>query len=122
MLFALHLFKVEGRGGDLHSHVDTGHVGRGIEEGDLQRRGDGAGHGACGDGLQLRLGGARIGGTEFRFKLYAYDGAADTPIAPEQAAEGLPVLFKPMGAPRPKSSYIACDADYVDYITELMGG
>jgi hypothetical protein len=27
-----------------------------------------------------------------------------------------------MGAPRPESSYIASDADYVDYITELMGG
>jgi hypothetical protein len=32
------------------------------------------------------------------------------------------VLFKPMGAPKPQSSYIASDADYVDYITELMGG
>ena len=70
----------------------------------------------------LILGCARIGGTEFRFKLYAYDGAAYNAIAPEQAAEGLPVLFKPMGAPRPASSYIASDADYVDYITELMGG
>ena len=27
-----------------------------------------------------------------------------------------------MGAPLPRSSYIASDADYVDYITELMGG
>jgi hypothetical protein len=27
-----------------------------------------------------------------------------------------------MGAPRPQPSYIASDADYVDYITELMGG
>ena len=70
----------------------------------------------------LILGCARIGGTDFRFKLFAYDGAAYTAIAPEQAADGLPVLFKPMGAPRPQSSYIAADADYVDYITELMGG
>lgn len=70
----------------------------------------------------LVLGCARIGGTEFRFKLFAFDGAGYTAIAPEQAAEGLPVLFKPMGAPLPESSYIASDADYVDYITELMGG
>ena len=70
----------------------------------------------------LILGCARIGGTEFRFKLFAHDGDHYTAIAPEQAAEGLPVLFKPMGAPRPASSYIASDADYVDYITELMGG
>jgi hypothetical protein len=34
----------------------------------------------------------------------------------------LPLLFKPMGAPLPQPSYIASDADYVDYITELMGG
>lgn len=70
----------------------------------------------------LVLGCARIGGTDFRFKLYAYDGSGYTAIAPEQAAPGMPVLFKPMGAPKPESSYIASDADYVDFITELMGG
>ena len=70
----------------------------------------------------LVLGCARIGGSDFRFKLFAHDGDHYTAIAPEQAADGLPVLFKPMGAPRPVSSYIASDADYVDYITELMGG
>ncbi|HEX8986580.1 MAG TPA: SIR2 family protein [Rhodocyclaceae bacterium] len=70
----------------------------------------------------LVLGCARIGGSEFRFRLFAHDGSQYTAIAPEQAPEGLPVLFKPMGAPRPQSSYIASDADYVDYITELMGG
>ena len=70
----------------------------------------------------LVLGCARIGGTDFRFKLYAYDGADYTAIVPEQAAPDQPVLFKPMGAPKPQSSYIAADADYVDFITELMGG
>jgi len=70
----------------------------------------------------LILGCARLGGSEFRFKLFAHDGDHYSAIAPEQAAEGLPVLFKPMGAPKPQSSYIASDADYVDYITELMGG
>lgn len=70
----------------------------------------------------LILGCARIGGTDYRFKLYAYDGASYTAIPPEQATPGLPVLFKPMGSPLPEPSYIASDADYVDYITELMGG
>jgi SIR2-like domain len=70
----------------------------------------------------LVLGCARIGGSDFRFKLFAHDGDHYSAIAPEQAADGLPVLFKPMGAPRPASTYIASDADYVDYITELMGG
>ena len=70
----------------------------------------------------LVLGCARIGGTDWRFKLYAHDGDSYAAIAPEQADPGLPVLFKPMGSPLPQSSYIASDADYVDYITELMGG
>lgn len=70
----------------------------------------------------LILGCARIGGTSYRFKLFAHDGSAYTPIEPEQADTSLPILFKPMGAPKPVSSYIASDADYVDYITELMGG
>jgi hypothetical protein len=70
----------------------------------------------------LILGCARIGGTDYRFKLYAHDGNSYTAIDPAQADPGLPILFKPMGAPLPKSSYIASDADYVDYITELMGG
>jgi hypothetical protein len=70
----------------------------------------------------LVLGCARLGGTDFRFKLFAWDGAHYTAILPGQAALGLPLLFKPMGAPKPESTYIASDADYVDYITELMGG
>ena len=70
----------------------------------------------------LVLGCARIGGTDFRFKLYAYDGSAYSAVTPDQADPALPVLFKPMGAPKPVASYIASDADYVDFITELMGG
>ena len=70
----------------------------------------------------LILGCARIVANGFRFRLFACDGTVYTEITPEQADCALPVLFKPMGAPRPESSYIASDADYVDYITELMGG
>ena len=70
----------------------------------------------------LILGCARIVANGFRFKLFAYDGEKYAAIDPDQANPALPVLFKPMGAPRPEPSYIASDADYVDYITELMGG
>jgi hypothetical protein len=70
----------------------------------------------------LILGCARIGGTDYRFKLFAHDGDSYAEIGPAEADPALPVLFKPMGAPLPVSSYIASDADYVDYITELMGG
>lgn len=70
----------------------------------------------------LILGCARIGGTDYRFKLYAHDGDSYTKIDPGAADANFPILLKPMGAPVPQSSYIASDADYVDYITELMGG
>lgn len=68
----------------------------------------------------LVVGIARLGGTDTRYKLYLWDGAVyqkSTAINP-----ALPILFKPMGTPKPEANYIASDADYVDYITELMGG
>ena len=70
----------------------------------------------------LVVGIARIGGTEYRFKLFAHDGAGYQEVTPESVDPALPVLFKPMGTSRPQPHYIASDADYVDFITELMGG
>ena len=68
----------------------------------------------------LIVGIARIGGTDFRYKLYLWDGAAYQKS--EAINPALPILFKPMGTPKPEANYIASDADYVDFITELMGG
>ena len=65
---------------------------------------------------------SRIAGTDYRFKIYHYDGSVYTEKAQEEVDASLPILFKPMGTPRPEGHYIASDADYVDYITELMGG
>ncbi|MCB1754867.1 MAG: SIR2 family protein [Gammaproteobacteria bacterium] len=65
---------------------------------------------------------ARIAGTDFRFRIHHYDGERYTEIDQTDVDRTLPVLFKPMGSPIPDSNYIASDADYVDYITELMGG
>ena len=65
---------------------------------------------------------SRIGGTPFRFRVYHYDGTEYKEIEQEAVDTSLPILFKPMGTPLPDSNYIASDADYVDYITELMGG
>lgn len=70
----------------------------------------------------LVVGVARITASQFRFKIYRHDGAGYTEIDQAQVDPELPILFKPMGTPVPESSYIASDADYVDYITELMGG
>ncbi len=68
----------------------------------------------------LVVGIARIGGTDFRYKLYFWDGT--TYQKSETINPALPILFKPMGTPIPEANYIASDADYVDFITELMGG
>ena len=65
---------------------------------------------------------ARIGGTDYRFRLDHYDGETYREVQHSEVDPSLPVLFKPMGSPRPDPTYIASDADYVDYITELMGG
>lgn len=70
----------------------------------------------------LVLGVARIAGTDYRFRLFRHDGAAYKEVTLEEADANLPILFKPMGTPVPEPLYIASDADYVDYITELMGG
>lgn len=65
---------------------------------------------------------ARIAGTDYRFRIHHYDGTEYREIEQSEVDTALPVLFKPMGSPLPDSTYIASDADYVDYITELMGG
>jgi len=68
----------------------------------------------------LIVGIARLGGTDFRYKLYFWDGVAYQKT--ETINPGIPILYKPMGTPKPEANYIASDADYVDFITELMGG
>ncbi|MDD2737991.1 MAG: SIR2 family protein [Methylomonas lenta] len=70
----------------------------------------------------LVVGLARVVGNDFRFKIYHYDREQYFEIEQHQMDRKLPILFKPMGTPKPESNYVASDADYVDYITELMGG
>lgn len=65
---------------------------------------------------------SRVGGTDYRFRIHAYDGSAYSEVDQDRVDATLPILFKPMGSPRPDATYIASDADYVDYLTELMGG
>ena len=65
---------------------------------------------------------ARIGGTDYRFRIHHYDGNSYREIDQTEVDTSLPILFKPMGSPLPDPTFIASDADYVDYITELMGG
>lgn len=70
----------------------------------------------------LIVGTARIASKEYRFRLFHHDGTGYSIIEQEAVDTSLPILFKPLGTPLPESNYIASDADFVDYITELMGG
>lgn len=70
----------------------------------------------------LICGVARITQSHFRFRIYHFDGKEYFEIPQEQVHPKIPILFKPMGTPLPDANFIASDADYVDYITELMGG
>jgi hypothetical protein len=70
----------------------------------------------------LIVGIARTSGKEYRFRIFKHDGTSYSTIEQEAVDTSLPVLFKPLGTPLPESNYIASDADFVDYITELMGG
>ena len=70
----------------------------------------------------LIVGVARIAGTDYRFRIYQYYSGEYREITQQEVDTSLPVLFKPTGSPKPEANYIASDADYVDYITELMGG
>lgn len=70
----------------------------------------------------LVVGAARLAATPYRFDLYHFADGKYRKIALEQVDTALPVIFKPHGTPLPKPGYVASDADFVDYITELMGG
>ena len=70
----------------------------------------------------LICGVARITASPFRYRLFQYDGNEYFEVSEEHVDRNLPILFKPMGTPRSEADFIASDADYVDYITELMGG
>lgn len=70
----------------------------------------------------LIVGVARISASAYRFRVFHYDGAVYQAIDQDAVDVSLPILFKPLGTPLPSSNYIASDADFVDYLTELMGG
>lgn len=71
----------------------------------------------------LVVGVARIVGGDARYRLYRHDGQGYGAACHEDNLDPqAPVLFKPCGTPWPEPNWIASDADYVDYITELMGG
>ncbi len=67
---------------------------------------------------------ARIMAELDRFVCYEYDVEKQEYV--EKKADELdlvcPILFKPLGGSLPVKNYIVSDADFVDWITEAMGG
>ncbi|WP_207061210.1 hypothetical protein [Motiliproteus sp. SC1-56] len=70
----------------------------------------------------LVQGASRIMGQGRRYRLFAFNDGGYQAIEEEAVDTTLPVLFKPLGCPLPEAGFIASDADFVDYLTELMGG
>jgi len=72
----------------------------------------------------LVQGKARIGASLDRFEIFEWDMTikAYKQIQKEAFCLDKPVIFKPMGCVTPTGSFIVSDADFVDWITEAMGG
>jgi hypothetical protein len=72
----------------------------------------------------LIIGKARILGELNRYEIYEYDVENKKYFLVDDDAldDAKTILFKPMGSPLPEPSFIISDADYVDWLTEAMGG
>lgn len=72
----------------------------------------------------LITGVSRITADWDRYLIYSYDVTTKTytRIDKEKLTLDLPILFKPMGSTKPEMNFIISDADFVDWLTEAMGG
>jgi hypothetical protein len=68
----------------------------------------------------LLKGFSRIDATSKRFALYVWDGASY--VETKTWDGSAPLIYKPMGCPVPSPNFVISDADYVDWLTEAMGG
>jgi len=67
---------------------------------------------------------SRIMGGYDRFIVYLYnlESKSYEVIDKSELNDKLPILFKPMGCIIPEKNFIVSDADFVDWLTEAMGG
>ncbi|QDF27578.1 SIR2 family protein [Halarcobacter anaerophilus] len=67
---------------------------------------------------------SRITADYDRFIIYKYEVSKGEyeKIEKEDLTLDLPILFKPMGSTKPDMNFIISDADFVDWLTEAMGG
>lgn len=67
---------------------------------------------------------SRITADYDRFVIYKFDVASQnySRIPKEELTLDLPILLKPMGSTKPEMNFVISDADFVDWLTEAMGG
>lgn len=67
---------------------------------------------------------SRITAEYDRFIVYKYDPESQEykEVGKDELNDSLPILFKPMGGIKPDMNFIISDADFVDWLTEAMGG
>jgi hypothetical protein len=72
----------------------------------------------------LITGVSRITAEKDRFIVYRFDIDKKEYIETTQDSfnNSIPILFKPMGCMKPNMDFIVSDADFVDWLTEAMGG
>ncbi|HHH72607.1 MAG TPA: hypothetical protein ENL04_02115, partial [Sulfuricurvum sp.] len=72
----------------------------------------------------LIIGKSRILDNDYRYEIFEYDVENKKYFQVEEEAldDAQKILFKPMGSPLPEPSFVISDADYVDWLTEAMGG
>ena len=72
----------------------------------------------------LILGKSRIMADKNRYETYEYDveNKKYFLVEDEVLDNAKKILFKPMGSPLPAPTFVISDADYVDWLTEAMGG
>lgn len=67
---------------------------------------------------------SRITADYDRFIIYKFETSTKEykKVEKEELSIDLPILFKPMGSTKPEMNFIISDADFVDWLTEAMGG
>ena len=72
----------------------------------------------------LIIGKSRILNNDYRYEIYEFDVDNKKYFQVEEEAldDAKKIIFKPMGSPLPEPSFVISDADYVDWLTEAMGG
>jgi len=72
----------------------------------------------------LIIGKSRILDNDYRYEIFEWDLEDQKYFQVEEEAldDAKKILFKPMGSPLPEPSFVISDADYVDWLTEAMGG